>query len=151
MISPSTSMPRPLTIVLVEDNPDDVELTLAALEEYRLRNPIVVLYDGQDALDYLFAQGIYAGQRLDPPDLILLDLKLPKIDGLDVLRSIKQDAALRRIPVVILTSSREEKDVVAGYDLGANSYIVKPVDFEQLVETVRAIGGYWLIVNERMP
>lgn len=140
-----------LTIVLVEDNQDDVELTLTALEEYRLRNPVVVLRDGQDAVDYLFCEGDYAGQRNETPDLILLDLKLPKVDGLEILRMIKQDQRLKNIPVVVLTSSREEKDVIAGYNLGANSYIVKPVDFEQLVETVRAIGGYWLIVNERLP
>lgn len=141
----------PLSIVLVEDNPDDEELTLAALDEYRLRNPVVVLRDGQEAIDYLFRQGTYAHRSTEQPHLILLDLKLPKVDGLEVLRMIKADPRLRRIPVVVLTSSREEADVITGYDLGANSYIVKPIDFEQLMTTVRTIGSYWLIVNEQPP
>ncbi len=141
----------PLAIVLVEDNPDDEELTLAALDEYRLRNPVVVLRDGQEAIDYLFRQGTYAQRTSAQPHLILLDLKLPKVDGLEVLRMIKADSQLRRIPVVVLTSSREEADVITGYDLGANSYIVKPIDFEQLITTVRTIGSYWLIVNEHPP
>lgn len=141
----------PLAIVLVEDNPDDEELTLAALDEYRLRNPVVVLRDGQEAIDYLFRQGAYAQRSAEQPHLILLDLKLPKVDGLEVLRMIKADPLLRRIPVVVLTSSREEADVITGYDLGANSYIVKPIDFEQLMTTVRTIGSYWLIVNEQPP
>lgn len=140
-----------LSIVLVEDNPDDEELTLMALEEYRLRNPVTVLRDGQEAVDYLFCQGTYADRAPDQPHLILLDLKLPKVDGLEVLRMLKRDPKLKRIPVVVLTSSKEEKDVVQGYDLGANSYIVKPIDFEQLLSTVRTIGSYWLIVNEQPP
>ncbi len=140
-----------LTIVLVEDNPDDEELTLAALDELNLRNPVVVLRDGQEAIDYFFCQGSYAGKSLELPSIIMLDLKLPKIDGLEVLRQIKDDARLKRIPVVVLTSSQEEADVITGYNLGANSYIVKPIDFEQLMETVRSIGNYWLIVNEQPP
>lgn len=141
----------PLAIVLVEDNPDDEELTLAALDEYRLRNPVVVLRDGQEAIDYLFRQGAYAQRTSEQPQLILLDLKLPKVDGLEVLRMIKANPQLRRIPVIVLTSSREEADVITGYDLGANSYIVKPIDFEQLITTVHTIGSYWLLVNEQPP
>lgn len=146
-----TSDGAPLTIILVEDNPDDEELTLAALEELRLRNPVVVLRDGQEAIDYLFRQGTYAGQSLELPGVIMLDLKLPKIDGLEVLRQIKNDPQLRRVPVVVLTSSKEDADVITGYELGANSYIVKPIDFEQLMETVRSIGNYWIVVNEQLP
>lgn len=146
-----TSDGAPLTIILVEDNPDDEELTLAALEELCLRNPVVVLRDGQEAIDYLFRQGTYAGQSLELPGVIMLDLKLPKIDGLEVLRQIKNDPQLRRVPVVVLTSSKEDADVITGYELGANSYIVKPIDFEQLMETVRSIGNYWIVVNEQLP
>ena len=141
----------PLNIVLVEDNPDDEELMLEALKAYRLRNPIVVLRDGQQAIDYFFREGDYTDRSLKQPDLILLDIKLPKIDGLDVLAKIKSDDELKRIPVVVLTSSKEDRDIARGYELGANSYIVKPIDFEQLIETVRTIGGYWLIVNEPAP
>ena len=141
----------PLAIVLVEDNPDDEELMLEALKAYRLRNPIVVLRDGQQAIDYFFREGDYTDRSLKQPDLILLDIKLPKIDGLDVLAKIKSDDELKRIPVVVLTSSKEDRDIARGYELGANSYIVKPIDFEQLIETVRTIGGYWLIVNEPAP
>lgn len=141
----------PLNIVLVEDNPDDEELMLEALKEYRLRNPITVLRDGQEAVDYFFRQGDYTDRPAKQPDLILLDIKLPKVDGLDVLAKIKSDDELKRVPVVVLTSSQEDRDIVKGYELGANSYIVKPIDFEQLIETVRTIGGYWLIVNEPAP
>ncbi|MEM8534526.1 MAG: response regulator [Chloroflexota bacterium] len=141
----------PLNIVLVEDNPDDEELMLEALKEYRLRNPVIVLRDGQQAIDYFFRQGAYTEHSSKQPDLILLDIKLPKVDGLDVLAKIKSDDELKRIPVVVLTSSKEDRDIARGYELGANSYIVKPIDFEQLLETVRTIGGYWLIVNEPAP
>jgi CheY-like chemotaxis protein len=140
-----------LTIVLVEDNPDDEELTLAALDELNLCNPVVVLRDGQEAIDYFFGQGNYVGRSPELPGVIMLDLKLPKVDGLEVLRQIKDDAQLKRVPVVVLTSSQEEADVATGYNLGANSYIVKPIDFEHLMETVRSIGNYWLIVNEQPP
>ncbi len=140
-----------LTIVLVEDNPDDEELTLAALEELKLQNPVVVLRDGQEAIDYFFCEGSYAERSPELPSIIMLDLKLPKIDGLEVLRQIKDHTQLRRVPVVVLTSSQEEADVITGYNLGANSYIVKPIDFDLLMETVRAIGNYWLLVNEQPP
>jgi CheY-like chemotaxis protein len=136
-------------ILLVEDNPSDIALTERALQRNNISNALVVTQDGQEGLDYLFGEGQYAGRDVaDTPVLILLDLKLPKLDGLDVLRRIRADARTRRVPVVILTSSREEQDVAAGYDLGVNSYIRKPVDFQQFTETVRQLGLYWLVINE---
>jgi CheY-like chemotaxis protein len=135
-------------ILLVEDNPDDVELALHALKRNNILNPIVVARDGQEACDYLFYGGKYADSKHEAPALVLLDLKLPKIDGIEVLRKIKDTSALKKVPVVILTSSKEEKDLVESYDLGVNSYIRKPVDFDQFVETVRYIGYYWLLLNE---
>lgn len=135
-------------ILLVEDNPDDVELALHALKRNNILNPIVVARDGQEALDYLFYSGRYGDSRHEKPALILLDLKLPKVDGIEVLRKIKSASVLKKVPVVILTSSKEEKDLVESYDLGVNSYIRKPVDFDQFVETVRYIGYYWLLLNE---
>jgi CheY-like chemotaxis protein len=135
-------------ILLVEDNPDDVELALHALKRNNILNPIVVARDGQEALDYLFYGGKYADSKHEVPALILLDLKLPKVDGIEVLRKIKEENSLKKVPVVILTSSKEEKDLVESYDLGVNSYIRKPVDFDQFVETVRYIGYYWLLLNE---
>ncbi|MDD2764798.1 MAG: response regulator [Opitutaceae bacterium] len=139
-------------ILLVEDNPDDVKLTLRALKKSNIANAVVTAGDGAEALDYLFATGIHAGR--DPraqPAVVLLDLKLPKIDGLEVLRRLRADPRTRRLPVVVLTSSREEQDVVASYDLGANSYIRKPVDFDQFIEAVRQLGLYWLLLNEPPP
>ncbi len=135
-------------ILLVEDNPDDVELALHALKRNNILNPIKVMRDGQDALDYLFSKGEFEGMVSYPPQLILLDLKLPKVDGIEVLRKIKKDETLKKVPVVVLTSSKEERDIVESYDLGVNSYIRKPVDFDQFVETVRYIGYYWLLLNE---
>ena len=135
-------------ILLVEDNPDDVELALHALKRNNILNPIVVARDGQEACDYLFYSGKYADSEHELPALVLLDLKLPKIDGIEVLRKIKDTSALKKVPVVILTSSKEERDLVESYDLGVNSYIRKPVDFDQFVETVRYIGYYWLLLNE---
>jgi two-component system response regulator len=136
-------------ILLVEDNPSDIALTERALLRNNISNKLVVAQDGQEGLDYLFGEGHYTGRDpADAPVLILLDLKLPKLDGLDVLRRIRADARTRRVPVVILTSSREEQDVAAGYDLGVNSYIRKPVDFQQFTETVRQLGLYWLVINE---
>ena len=135
-------------ILLVEDNPDDVELALHALKRNNILNPIVVARDGQEAVDYLFYGGKYEDSGHDTPALILLDLKLPKVDGIEVLRKIKSESSLKKVPVVILTSSKEEKDLVESYDLGVNSYIRKPVDFDQFVETVRYIGYYWLLLNE---
>jgi two-component system response regulator len=135
-------------ILLVEDNPDDEALTLRALKKNNILNEVVVARDGVEALDYLFCRGTYAGRnRQDLPQLVLLDLKLPKVDGLEVLREMRSSADTRRLPVVILTSSSEERDIVAGYDLGANSYICKPVDFTQFTEAVRQLGIYWLVLN----
>jgi two-component system response regulator len=134
------------TILLVEDNPSDVDLTKRALEKSRILNPLVVVEDGQDALDYL--NGV---EPTSLPALVLLDLKLPRVPGLEVLRRMRTDAALRRIPVVILTSSNEEQDVMASYDLGVNSYIRKPVDFKQFTEAVAQLGLYWLVLNEPPP
>lgn len=139
-------------ILLVEDNLNDVELTLRAFEKNKLANEIVVVSDGVEALDYLFATGTHAGR--DPaavPDVVLLDLKLPKLQGLDVLRRMRADKRTNRLPVVILTSSNEEKDVIASYDLGANSFVRKPVDFGQFVEATRQLGLYWLVLNEPPP
>jgi two-component system, response regulator len=139
-------------ILLVEDNPSDVELTRRALDKSHVVNSLVVAEDGREALDYLFGAGAYADRDLsDEPAIILLDLKLPGVDGLEVLRRIRADLRTRRLPVIILTSSKEEQDLAAGYDLGANSYIRKPVDFGQFVEAVRSLGLYWLVVNEAPP
>jgi CheY-like chemotaxis protein len=136
-------------ILLVEDNPSDMELTLHALKKHSLANHVHVVCDGVEALDFIFATGAYAGRNApDNPRLILLDLKLPKVDGLEVLRRLKANPRTRRIPVVVLTSSREECDIVESYNLGVNSYIVKPVDFENFVESIRNLGFYWLILNQ---
>jgi CheY-like chemotaxis protein len=132
-------------ILLVEDNPNDVELTLHAFEKHKLANRLHIARDGQEALDYLF--GDRSGERRRPK-VILLDLKLPKVDGLEVLRTIRADPELHTVPVVILTSSREERDVVESYHLGVNSYIVKPIAFDKFVETVQMLGFYWLLLNE---
>ena len=139
-------------ILLVEDNPDDIELTLRAFRKRRILNPVVVLRDGQEALDYLFGTGRYADREPSGvPLVILLDLKLPRVDGLEVLRRIRADERTRMQPVVMLTSSVEEEDLIASYRLGVNSYIRKPVDFEQFVEVVGQIGLYWLLLNEPTP
>ena len=136
-------------ILLVEDNPNDVELTLHALRKYRLANHIHVACDGDEALDYLFATGAYAGRNIaDIPKVVLLDLKLSKVDGMEVLRRVKGDPRTHMIPIVVLTSSREERDLARGYQLGANSYIVKPVDFDQFSEVVRQLGLYWVLLNQ---
>ena len=140
------------SILLVEDNPDDVKLTLHALKECNIANKVVVAGDGVEALDYLFGTGAYAGRDLsDRPAVVLLDLKLPKVDGLEVLRRLRADPHGKRQPVVVLTCSKEEQDVVASYDLGANSYILKPVDFDRFIEAVRHLGLYWLLLNEPPP
>ena len=136
-------------ILLVEDNPDDLRLALHALRRHNLANHIHVVRDGEEALDYVFGTGPHAGRSIqDAPKVMLLDLKLPKVDGLEVVRRMKGDERTRPIPIVILTSSREERDVVESYRLGVNSYIVKPVDFQQFSEAVRQIGLYWAVLNE---
>lgn len=134
-------------ILLVEDNPNDEEMTLEAFAECRLANEVVVVRDGQEALDYLYHQGDYAERQSGSPAVILLDLKLPKINGMEVLRRIKSDPELRTIPVVIMTSSREERDVEEGYQLGVNAYVVKPVDFPSFVESVKDMGVFWALIN----
>ncbi len=138
-------------ILLVEDNPDDEALTLRAFQKHKLDNEIVVARDGAEALEYLFCTGAHAGREPRLPEVILLDLKLPKLDGLEVLRRIREDARTRTIPVVILTSSQEERDLIEGYRLGANSYVRKPVDFLAFVEAVRQLGLYWLVLNAPPP
>jgi two-component system response regulator len=136
-------------ILLVEDNPADVRLALHALGKHRLSNRIEVARDGQAAVDFLFARGSYEGRPMDQqPKLILLDLKLPKLSGLEVLEQIKADPRTRKIPVAVMTSSREDSDIDRAYELGVNSYIVKPVDFEQFSEAVQKLGFYWLLLNE---
>ena len=139
-------------ILLIEDNPSDVDLTRRALEKGRIANDVVVARDGREALDYLWGEGRYDGRDSDDaPAVTLLDLKLPKIPGLEVLRRIRGDARTRRLPVVILTSSNEEQDLAASYDLGANSYIRKPVDFNQFTQAIAQLGLYWLVWNEPPP
>jgi two-component system response regulator len=138
-------------ILLVEDNPSDEELTLRALKKSNILNRVVVVRDGAEALDWLFVRGVHASRGTDTAQVVLLDLKLPKIDGLEVLRAIRTDERTRRLPVVVLTSSIQDQDVIASYDLGANSYVRKPVDFTQFVDAVRQLGLYWLVINQPMP
>jgi two-component system, response regulator len=137
-------------ILLVEDSPEDRDLTLHALQKENLANQIQVARDGEEALDFLFCRGAFSGRRPDElPSLVLLDMKLPKVNGIEVLRQIKSDEHIKVVPVVILTSSKEERDLVDSYNLGANSYIQKPVDFDQFRETVKRVGMYWLVTNQR--
>ncbi len=136
-------------ILLVEDNPDDEELILLALKDHNIANEVVVTRDGVEALDYLFATGRYAGRDLTkPPALVLLDLKLPKLSGLDVLKRLREDPRTRMIPVVILTSSNEEQDIITSYQLGSNSFVRKPIEFHEFQKVVKEIGVYWLLVNQ---
>ena len=147
-----TSHLSPVDILLVEDNPRDAELTIRALKKRNLANQLFVVEDGAEALDFIFCRGAYAQRELlDPPKIVLLDLKLPKVNGLEVLREVKADERTRTIPVVILTSSREDPDIKAAYDLGANSYVVKPVDFDAFLEAMSQVGFYWLLVNQPPP
>ncbi|HUR44333.1 MAG TPA: response regulator [Candidatus Saccharimonadales bacterium] len=138
-------------ILLAEDNANDVELTLAALDEQSLGNEVVVVRDGSEALDYLYARGPYSQRGAENPAVVVLDIKMPKVGGLDVLRLMKQDESLRRIPVVMLTSSREEGDLMQCYQLGVNAYVVKPVDFMQFSDAVKQLGRFWAVVNEAPP
>ena len=139
-------------ILLVEDNQDDVDMALHALRREKLANSIFVVRDGEEALDFLFCREPFAKRSFDqPPKLVLLDLKLPKVDGLEVLKQVKSDPRTRTIPVVIMTSSKEERDLVASYHLGANSYIQKPVDFDQFRDVVKTVGLYWLVINQPAP
>src|ERR1700720_2232018 len=138
-----------LDILLVEDNQDDMDLALHALKGEKLANRIFVARDGEEALDFLFCRGTFAKRTFEhPPKLVLLDLKLPKVDGMEVLKQAKSDPRTNTIPIVIMTSSKEERDLVAGYNLGANSYIQKPVDFDKFRETVKSVGLYWLVTNQ---
>ena len=138
-----------IELLLVEDNPQDLELTLRALKKGNITNRIEVARDGAEALDFLFCRGAHAGRRItDAPKMVLLDLKLPKVDGLDVLRQIKADPQTKSIPVVVLTSSREQSDLVESYKLGVNSYIVKPVNFDSFTKAVQELGLYWLLLNQ---
>jgi CheY-like chemotaxis protein len=138
-------------ILLAEDSENDVELTLAALEEHNLANEVVVARDGAEALDYLYGRGKFAGHANGLPVVVLLDLKMPKIDGLEVLRQMRSDPTFRHLPVVMVTSSREEQDLVRSYELGVNAYVVKPVDFQKFAESIKQIGVFWAIINEPPP
>ena len=138
-------------ILLVEDDPKDVELTLTALDEYNLANEVVVTSDGQEALDYLYYRGNFMKRSGENPAVLLLDLKLPKVDGLEVLQQVKSDEKLKMIPVVVLTSSHEEKDMIASYKLGVNAYVVKPVDFHEFVNAIKELGVFWAVINEPPP
>src|SRR5580765_8535900 len=144
-------MPDIGRILLVEDDPKDTELTMTALEEYNLSNEVVVASDGEEALDYLYYRGKFQRRSGENPAVMLLDLKLPKIDGLEVLQRVKADANLKMIPVVVLTSSREERDMLSSYKLGVNAYVVKPVDFHEFVNAIKELGVFWAIINEPPP
>jgi DNA-binding response OmpR family regulator len=138
-------------ILIVEDDPNDVELTLTALTDYNLANEVVVTRDGQQALDYLYCKGEFSTRSTGNPAVMLLDLKLPKVSGLEVLQQIKSDERLKMMPVVVLTSSNEEKDMVRSYSLGVNAYVVKPVDFHEFVNAVKELGVFWAVINEPPP
>ena len=142
-------MPDLKSILLAEDNPNDVELTLEALAQHNLANEVVVAENGAEALDYLYRRGAYQNRSCGHPAVVLLDIKMPKVDGLEVLRIIKSDPALKAVPVVLLTSSREDRDLIEGYDLGANAYVVKPVNFAEFIDSVKQLGLFWAVINER--
>jgi len=136
---------------MVEDDPKDVELTMTALEEYNLANEVIVTHDGEEALDYLYCRGKFHDRSTDNPSVMLLDLKLPKVDGLEILKIVKSDDKLKLIPVVVLTSSHEEKDMVTSYKLGVNAYVVKPVDFHEFVDAIKELGVFWAVINAPPP
>jgi CheY-like chemotaxis protein len=138
-------------ILLVEDNPNDIELTLAAMEENHLANEVIVVRDGAEAIDYLQRRGLYKLRAEGNPAVVLLDIKLPKVDGLEVLAAVKSEPSLKNIPVVMLTSSREECDLVKSYNLGVNAYVVKPVDFHEFVEAIKELGLFWAVINQPPP
>ncbi len=145
-------MSHEVEILLVDDSPEDVELTIRALRRHKIANDIQVVEDGAEALDFLFCRGAYTSRTFPhPPKLVLLDLKLPKIDGLEVLRAMRADERTKAIPVVILTSSKEQKDLIKGYNLGVNAFVQKPVDFEQFGEAIRQIGMFWMLINQAPP
>ena len=144
-------MTKPSKILLVEDDPNDVELSLSALARNDLSSEVTVVRDGQEALDYLFRKGCYASRERDDPSVVLLDLKLPKVSGMEVLEHIKSDPSLKTVPVVVLTSSREERDLVDCYNLGTNAYVVKPVDFGEFNEAVNQVGLFWGVLNQVPP
>jgi DNA-binding response OmpR family regulator len=145
------TMSRLGRILMVEDDPKEVELSLTALEDYNLANEVIVTHDGEQALNYLYCRGEYQARTRGNPAVMLLDLKLPKVDGLEVLKQIKSDGDLRMIPIVVLTSSKEEKDMVASYKLGVNAYVVKPVDFHEFVNAIKELGVFWAVINEPPP
>jgi CheY-like chemotaxis protein len=147
-MSPTRELPR---ILLVEDDPHDVEMALDAFRDSKLANEVVTVRDGAEALDYLYSRGAFANRVPGAPGVVLLDLKLPKVDGIEVLRTVKGDARLKTIPVVVVTSSREERDLVRSYQLGVNSFVVKPVDFAEFTEAVKQLGLYWAVINEPLP
>jgi CheY-like chemotaxis protein len=144
-------MPNLKRILLAEDSPQDVEMTLAALEEHHLANEVVVVNNGAEALDYIYGRGKFVNHGNGLPVVVLLDLKMPKVDGLEVLRQLKNDPELKRIPVVMLTSSREEQDLIRSYDMGVNAYVVKPVDFQKFMDSVRKLSCFWALINEPPP
>jgi DNA-binding response OmpR family regulator len=145
------SMEKLGRILMVEDDNNDVDMTMTALDEYNLANEVIVARDGAEALDYLFYRGKYESRSSENPAVLLLDLKLPKVDGLEVLRQVKSDDKLKMIPVVVLTSSHEEKDMVASYELGVNAYVVKPVDFHEFVNAIKELGVFWAVINVPPP
>ena len=145
-------MSTPIEILLVEDNPNDLELTMHALTKHNLANKIHVVRDGEEALDFLFCRGAFGGRTFDnAPKVVLLDLKLPKVDGLEILRAVKSDARTKAIPVVVMTSSKQQRDLVESYQLGVNSYIQKPINFAEFQEVIRQLGYYWLAINQPPP
>ena len=142
---------KPKQILLVDDSPRDTELALDALQQYNLANEVIALRDGADALDYLYRRGEFAGRADEEPAVVLLDLKMPRVNGLEVLRQIKGDPKLRMIPIVMMTSSREEQDLIASYSYGVNAYVVKPLSFHEFIEAIRVLGAFWIVLNESAP